>query len=142
LAPHWLLVHVASPFVTAGHALLQPLQLAGSDVTSTHEPVQFVSPDLQATVQALSLQTALPPHPMPHLPQLSWLLVVSTSQPFSGLPSQSARPASQAPTAQAPPVLHVAVAYGMAHGAQLGVLQPQSGSVTETHCPPHCFIPL
>ena len=51
---------------------------------------------------------------MPQAPQLALSVRVSTSQPFTGSRSQSAKPVAQAITAQAP-AAQVAVALGSAH---------------------------
>jgi hypothetical protein len=53
-------------------------------------------------------------HAMPHAPQLLALLVVSTSQPSTAAPLQSANPVAHVPTAQAE-LAHFAVAWGTAH---------------------------
>jgi hypothetical protein len=73
-------------------------------------------------------------HAAPHLPQLATPLLVSTSQPLSGLPSQSAKPPLHCATVHLP-AAHPAVALGRLQT----VAQPPQwiGSVPRSrHAPP------
>jgi len=95
-------MHVGTPFMTMGQGVVQLEQWSAFDVTSTHEPLQFVRFGPHAVVQTRWLHTWLLMHGVVHPPQCAKSLVVSISQPFAGCPSQSARPISHMPTAHAP----------------------------------------
>ena len=70
---------------------------------------------------------------VPHFPQFAASLWRSTSQPFSGLPSQSAKPALHVNPHVRP--LHVAVAFaGATHGVHAA---PQAAMSFVTHAPAH-----
>jgi hypothetical protein len=112
-----LLVHVDVPFA-AKQMVPQAPQLLGLFEVLTSQP----SPALplqsaRGAVQLLMPQTPftqfgcepLPPgQTLPQIPQLLTLLLVLTSQPFAGLPSQLAKPALQFSTQL--PALQVGVA--------------------------------
>jgi hypothetical protein len=80
--------------------------------------LQFAKPGLQVpTVHRPAAQPATAfgtLHALPHAPQAVGVVLVFTSQPSAGLPLQSAKPASQAPTVQRPRV-HAAVAWASMH---------------------------
>src|SRR5207244_2296935 len=64
-------------------------------------PSQLAKPALQVIVHCDETHAAVPfvaLQPAPQAPQFATLFVVLTSQPFAALPSQLAKPASQAPT--------------------------------------------
>jgi len=86
-------------------------QSAGLLVRSAQAPEQLVSPPPHVVPQEPAEHTLPPPHEFPQLPQLPLSACVLTSQPFPGLPSQSANPAAQAPIAHVP-VAQVAPALG------------------------------
>jgi hypothetical protein len=71
-----------------------------------------------ATHCAAATSSAAPPHVasqiLPHAPQLFVSLVVLTSQPLAGFPSQSAKPGLQLATVQAE-LEHPAVPFAIAH---------------------------
>lgn len=103
----------------AGQTWPQPPQFAESVSVCVHAPAQ---------------QAFVPPQTTPQAPQLLWSLLMSTSQPVLGSLSQSAKPWSHAPIAQAP-LPHAAVACGK---LQIRPHAPQLvGSLaTSTHAPP------
>jgi hypothetical protein len=91
--------------VGKAQAFPQEPQLAGSEVVSTSHPFvgspsQSAKPGAQASVQALAVQVGLAfasaGHATPQPPQLAGSEVMSTSHPFVGTPSQSAKPGAQA----------------------------------------------
>jgi hypothetical protein len=103
---HALATHSVVPFATSGHALLQAPQWFSLVVASTHsapqrrgafggQPVVHANVvPMGAHAGAVGGQTAL------HAPQLVGF-ERSTSHPFAGFLSQSAKPGSQAAIAHA-----------------------------------------
>ena len=88
------------------HAVPHPPQLAGLLLVSVSQPsrvafsfaLQSLQPTLHAIEQVPAEQVAVPfelLHDSPHPPQFPALVFRSTSQPFSRLPSQLAKPALQ-----------------------------------------------
>jgi len=77
---------------------------------------------------------------VPHPPQFDGVVVL-TSQPFAGSPSQLENPAAQAPIAQVPLAAQTAVAFASAHSAQLDSAHPVLGLEVETQPGPHNFCP-
>jgi len=105
------------------HPLPQPPQWATSLRVSTSHPSSGDSLQLaydgahDATAQRPSSQTGVAcagAHTRPHAPQLEIDRLVSTSQPLSSRPSQSAEPASQRPMRHTP-AEHCAVAWSRSH---------------------------
>jgi hypothetical protein len=103
-------MHVAVAFC-ARHTLPQTPQLVALVRTSVSQP--FAGLLSQSAKPALQLATEhIPPahaavalgrlHARPHIPQLVAVVRVSVSQPLAALPSQSAKPALQAPITQRP----------------------------------------
>jgi hypothetical protein len=128
-------VHVPPP-----HEWPQAPQLFGSLARVVSQPFAG-SPSQSPVPDAQHWPSAHPfAHAWPQPPQFAASFAVSTSQPFAGSPSQSAKPAAHAPTAHAPPA-HAAVAFGTTHGAHAAGPQPNAGSASSTHCPPHTFRP-
>jgi hypothetical protein len=114
----------------AAQARLQAPQFAGSLATGRSQPLaalpsQFAKPEAQTRVQALDWQTPVALGRVqltPQLPQFAALAATLTSQPLSGAPSQSAKPAAQVKP-QAPP-WQVDVAF-----ARAGQVLPQAPQV-------------
>jgi hypothetical protein len=107
---HRLLAHVGCALVTLfGHASAHPLQSLALLVVSTHVPLQSVG------VAVGQPETHMPEahwgsfvgHALLHEPQVAGC-VMSVSQPFEGLPSQSAQPTAHADAGklQAPAAVH------------------------------------
>jgi hypothetical protein len=99
-----LALQVTLPPTGAAHALPQRLQLAVLLRVSTSQPLgtrpsQLAKPALHAPMPHTPAEQVEVPlaveQALPQRPQLPVLLRVSTSQPLRGLPSQSAKPASQ-----------------------------------------------
>jgi hypothetical protein len=57
--PQVLLVQVATPWATAGHAWAHALQLPGSLVSSTQKPLHSEYPELHVNEQALPMHAGL-----------------------------------------------------------------------------------
>ncbi len=102
--PQVPIAQAAVPWAGAGQAVPQVPQCAVLVRTSVSQPVpdimsQSPKPDSQAaTAQAPITHDGVPceaEHATSHMPQWSALVRRSTSQPFSGLMSQSAKPSSQ-----------------------------------------------
>jgi len=118
--PHAVPSQVAVAFARGAQGVQAAPQLATLALL-TQAPSQRCAPASHVTSHAPIAQRATPPagaaQAMPHAPQCAALVLVSTSQPLAGLPSQSAKPASQR-SAQAP-IAQVAAALGPAtQGAQ------------------------
>jgi len=96
----WTLVAVAASQPLA--ALPSQLAKPAAQVPTPHAPAT------QVAVPLVAVQARL------HMPQWVRLVRVSTSQPLAGLPSQSAKPALQAPIAQVP-AAQMAAALGKLH---------------------------
>jgi hypothetical protein len=131
---------VATPFGVSGQALPQPPQFSALVATFTQEVPQAVSPVPQLVAQVPLEHTRPAPHVLPQAPQLVPLVEVSTSHPSAPLALQSARIASQAPTAQTP-WAHVAVPCPMEQGVQLVAPQPKTGSRQDTQRSPQRLRP-
>ena len=95
----------------SAHAFVQLPQWFTSVVSATQLLEQSVVVPPHVVPHAPAEHTWPPPHAVPQLPQLPLSACVLTSQPFAGLPSQSANPGAQAPMAHAP-VAQVAPAFG------------------------------
>jgi len=108
------------------HALLQSTLLPEQPLVHIHV-APLAAQSGSAMVQALV-----------HEPQFV-AVVIDVSQPPDVGPVQCSNPALQAPTAQAPLVLQVAVALGSEQGVQLVSAQPVTGLVIETHVSPQSF---
>jgi hypothetical protein len=121
--PHVAAEHAATPFGVAGHALAHEPQCIGSVVTSTHEPLQAVSPFPQEVAHVPLVHTRSSAHAFPHPPQCSWLVAVLVSHPSETAALQSARFAWQEPTAQAPPT-HAAVPLAIEQGVHASASHP------------------
>jgi len=122
-----------------GQALEQLPQCCASFEVSTHDAPQVVN-EPQDEAHAPWLHTAPVPHALEHDPQWLGSVVVSTSQPLAGFPSQSAQPGAQAPIAQAP-ALQLGVACGIEQGMHDVLEHPNPGSFAETQCPPQTLSP-
>jgi hypothetical protein len=70
----------------AGHSVPHVPQSSGSAITSTHAPLQSVSPLPQAAVHTPALQTCPAAHACPHEPQLAGSLAVSEQAPLHRVP--------------------------------------------------------
>jgi hypothetical protein len=141
LSAHIPAAHVAVAFAAAAHATPHVPQLATLVLVLTSQPFaalmsQFAKPALHTSahapathVGAIALgaarQTVL------HAPQFITLVRVSTSHPFAGFMSQSAKPALQR-TPHAPSA-HVAVALGPAEQTRPHVPQLFTSVVASTH---------
>jgi hypothetical protein len=79
-------------------------------------------------------------HAALHAPQFV-TVEIDVSQPLDTGPVQCSNPALHAPTAQAPLLLHVAVALGREHGVQSVAAHPVAGLVVDTHVLPQSFSP-
>jgi hypothetical protein len=85
------------------HVSPQPPQFAGSSVVFTQLVPQQVRPAPQPVVWQVSVGGTQTPawhvspcaQTLPQVPQLLGLVLVSTSQPFCSMPSQSAKPGAQ-----------------------------------------------
>jgi hypothetical protein len=103
--PQVLPSQVAGLHTELGHGVQRVPQWAGS-LSLTQLPPQAWKLAVQATPQVLLVQVASASggalQRFPHAPQLVGSDRVSVSQPESGLPSQSANPASHASCAQLP----------------------------------------
>jgi hypothetical protein len=100
---HAALTHSGVPLGTA-HATPQPPQFASSVSVLTSQPsaglaLQSSNPALQSAIaQAPAAQLGVPlatAHAVPQPPQFATSVFVFTSQPSTGLPLQSSKPASQ-----------------------------------------------
>jgi hypothetical protein len=108
--PHSPPVQLGTPFVPL-QAMMQAPQWSESELVSTSQPFatlpsQSSNPALQAIAHVPPLQLAVPfvaSQASAQPPQWSGSALVSTSQPFAALPSQSSNPALQA-IAQVPPL--------------------------------------
>lgn len=100
LNPQVEAVQLATAFARAGHAFPQAPQFAGSDPSTAHAAPQSAWPAGQAHVPAEHDCAA--PQVVVHTPQCRASVRTSASQPFATAPSQSANPAAQVATAQAP----------------------------------------
>jgi hypothetical protein len=96
------------------HAVVQLPQWFSSVTSFTQLPEQLVSPVPHVVEHDPDEQTCPPPHTFRQLPQLPLSVCVLTSHPFAGFPSQSAKPALQAPIPQTPSA-QVAPAFGKLH---------------------------
>lgn len=96
------------------HTTPQAPQFAGSEDRLTQEPLQLVSPVPQVWVQTPLLQTCPEVQAIPHVPQCAPSVPRFTSHPLLASPSQSANPAEQLATVQAP-ALQAAVAFARLH---------------------------
>ena len=110
-------------------------------VVSTHEVPHTVPVHDAAPMQVVSWQMGVAPlHTLPQEPQCA-PLVVSLSQPFLGSPSQSPTPAPQLEMEHAP-LLQVKLAtLAPTHAPHVVGPQPNAGSSTPTHLPPHDLVP-
>jgi hypothetical protein len=106
--PHVPLLHVRNSGVEA-QARAQAPQFARSLWRSTQRPLQNVSPVAHTLLHTPRLHAVPVRQVTPQPPQLALSFVVLVSQPLAALRSQSAKPALQVPTAQAP-VAQVGVA--------------------------------
>jgi hypothetical protein len=95
------------------HRRPQAPQCCASDSSRAQRSTQKVAPPEQTLAQAPAEQAVPASQRCPHAPQLALSPLRSASQPLVGLPSQSAKPASQLATAQRP-ALHEALAWGTA----------------------------
>jgi len=95
---HLLLAHEGCALETSfGHASAHPSQSLALLVVSTHVPLQRVGAAVgQPDTHVPAAQTgSFVGHALVHEPQVAGL-VMSVSQPFEGLPSQSAQPVAHA----------------------------------------------
>jgi hypothetical protein len=125
VVPHAAEVHVATVPGGDGQTVPQTPQLAGSLDLSVHLLPHFASGSVQVAVHPVGPQTGVPPeHDVPQAPHVA-ALARSASQPFAGLPSQSAHPALQLTISQAPCALHCAVPLiEQASALQVGQIVP------------------
>jgi hypothetical protein len=116
--PHTPALHAAAPPGGTGHALPQRLQLSMSVLRLVSQPLrglpsQSAKPGLQRTSRhapiAQSLTALARLHARPQAPQCASVVRVSTSQPLSSLPSQSAKPAAHCDAHV--PIRHAATAF-------------------------------
>lgn len=121
--PHAPVLHAGTPLATAGHGVPQALQLFTSLSRSASQPspasaLQSPKCRLQEGTQAPAAQPASPlataGHARPQRLQFAGSTAVCTSQPLATCESQSAKPALQAPMAQALPT-HAAVEFAAVH---------------------------
>ncbi len=108
------LAHALTLALARAHTVPQPPQFRGSVAVFTQSPEHAVAPAPHVVAQVPLAQTCPAEHAPPQRPQLALSVPVFTSQPLAALLSQSAKPALQAPIAQAP-VAHVAAALGKRH---------------------------
>jgi hypothetical protein len=106
--------HAFTATFESEQALVHEPQWLTSVVSFTQAPVQFVRPLPQVVVHTPLEHTVPPGHTLPHDPQLPPLARTLTSQPFAGLPSQSAKPGLQVPIAHVP-AAQLALAFGNEH---------------------------
>jgi hypothetical protein len=112
--PHAPLVHAPTPLAGA-HARLHAPQCAAFERVSTQAAPHIMSPGPAHRVAHAPFEQTWPAaHARPHAPQCAVALRVSVSQPLAGLPSQSAKPASQRATTHAP-AAHASAALGRLH---------------------------
>ena len=97
----------------AGHAVPQAPQWSGSLARLVQVPAQLRCPVWQLTPHWPAEHTVPLGQTVPQAPQLVLLVLVLTSQPLAASPSQSAKPAAQAASVQAPALQRV-VALGSA----------------------------
>ena len=107
---HRLLAQVGCALVTSfGHASAHPLQSLALLVVSTHVPLQRVGVAVgQPDTHVPAAHTgSFVGQALVHEPQVAGL-VMSVSQPFEGLPSQSAQPIAHADAGKlhVPPAVH------------------------------------
>jgi hypothetical protein len=171
--PQTLAAQVATALGRVGHALPQDPQCAGELRVSTSQPLaatpsQSAKPAAQVNLHAAATHArvalARAGHTVPHVPQWVALDRVSTSQPVPVTASQSAKPAAQVATAQAPMVqaaTALARAQALPHAPQWAALlasvtsQPllatpsQSAKPARHAPPPHtpaaqraCWLPV
>jgi hypothetical protein len=120
--PHTPPTQFAVP-LTSGQTLVQLPQASTLFDVSTSQPFDAsVSQSRKLPVHVMehapSAHVAVPwfvEHGVPHAPQFLVLVLVSVSQPFESMPSQSANPAAQLSTTHRPPA-QAAVACASAHG--------------------------
>ncbi len=106
--------HDADALGRAGHMRPQPPQFDTLTRVSTHDDPHIVSPDAQPVRHVPAEQICTDPQAFPQRPQLCELDVRSTSQPFAGFMSQSAKPMLQVPTAQRP-AAHAGIPFAITH---------------------------
>ena len=112
--------HAATEVPGSAHDVAHAPQLSGSmavlaqnggaDPTAGH----VARPRAQVVPHAPPEHTWPAAHVVPQVPQFALSVRASTSQPFDGSPSQSAKPVRHAAIPQRPP-LHAAVAFGSTH---------------------------
>ncbi len=112
---HALDTHTALAFAKGPHTVPHAPQFPGSTLVTVHAAPHSVLPVPQLAAHVPAVHTVPPPHTRgipdtEQAPQLALSVFVFTSQPFAGLPSQSAKPALHAPIAQVP-AAHVAPAF-------------------------------
>ena len=143
---HWLLAHVGCALVTLfGHASAHPLQSLALLVVSTHVPPQRVGVAVgQPDTQVPAAHTgSFAVHALVHEPQVAGL-VMSISQPFEGLPSQSAQPVAHADAGKlhVPPAVHDVAPATWSRFVQSLPQVPQLWTSLGTHAPLHCRSPV
>jgi len=79
--PHLPASHTALPLAGVGHAMPHSPQFSGLDVTSMHEPLQFVRPPEQPAVHFAWSHTCVAEHDVLQSPQRAGSLVTSTQAP-------------------------------------------------------------
>jgi len=108
---HLLAEHALTDTFGKAHAFVQLPQWLTSLASVTQLLEQSVVAPPHVVPQEPAEHTWPPPHAVPQPPQLALSACVLTSQPFAGLPSQSAKPPAQAPSVHVP-VEQVAPALG------------------------------
>jgi hypothetical protein len=109
-----LAVSVSQPLAYSAVGVLTALGVPVRS-QSSHPVAQRVMRQRDAAHTAS--ETCSPPHRALHAPQLLASFARSASQPLSGLPSQSAKPAAQLPTTQRPEAQVMVVCAGAAQRA-------------------------
>ncbi len=94
--------HTGEAFAGAVQTVPQAPQLRGSVWVLVQLPAHSVSPEAQVARHTPAEQTCPAPQALLHAPQLARSLWVFTSQPFTALPSQLAKPVSQVVSWHAP----------------------------------------
>jgi hypothetical protein len=108
---HLLAEHALTDTLGSAQTFVQLPQWFTSVVSVTQLLEQFVVEPPHVVPQMPAEHTWPPPHAFLQVPQLATSAAVFVSQPFAGLPSQSANPGWHAPSAHAPDE-HVAPALG------------------------------
>lgn len=111
VSPHAPPRHAAVALEPPGHAREHDPQAVGSESSAAQRPAQKVVPPLHTLLHEPIEQAVPVGHRLPQRPQLELSADVGVSQPFSALPSQLSKPATQVERPHRP-ALHEAFPLG------------------------------